>query len=157
MITIGIVVLVGDMLHNTKILTVFRYKLSGQTFCRSGKARVVEVVFLRVPLGNAVDFTNNFQTKFLSFFRFTMMVSGQHDECFCQTDESDTKRAMFEYSFQRIIIFEFFATLPHLTHEQRELVLVRGALAQIAVTQLVGNKVSVFVQVSEETVHCHIW
>ena len=157
MITIGIVVLVGYVLHNTKILTVFRYKFTRQTFCRSCKARVVQVVFLRVPLGNAVDFTNDFQTKFLGFFRFTVVVSGQHDEGFCQTDESDTKRAVFQHRFQRIVLFELFATLPHLTHQQRELVLVCGALTQITVTQLVGNKVGVFVQVLEETVHCHIW
>ena len=89
MIGIGIILTVGNTRQDTELFAVTSGKPSGQSFSRSGQHAVIMLVEFRELVSTVTHIGHYLQTELLCLFRLSMMLTGQSDQAFGQTDETD--------------------------------------------------------------------
>ena len=81
---------------------VFGGELAGQAFGRGGEYREVVLILFAVLIGAASHMRYDTQTQFLRFLIFAVMVSGECDKTFGQTDESDAEGSVVDNGFDGV-------------------------------------------------------
>lgn len=91
---VGVVVAVGDARNHTKTFAVDLDKSSGQTFCRGGDEREVELSLFAFCIHSGAHMADDLQSQILCVFALSVVLSNQSGECFGKSNKADGKGAM---------------------------------------------------------------
>ena len=150
MVGVGVVITIGNSWDHTKLLTVFLRKLTTQALSRRSQYRVVMMILLAEVVDTLTHITHDLQTKRLTLFALTMMLTRKRYQALCQSNETDTQCTLIDHTLYRIVGTEFVGTDPQTLHQQGEL-LGKGRLLELeAVIELLGSQFKHVVEFGKE-------